>query len=84
MARILAITPLRSARSTFSIFIASTMHKAWPSCTSSPSATSMRTTSPGIGQSRNFDVSGGAFSGISAASSAWRGVRTETARSAPR
>ena len=46
------------------------MASACPSKTSSPSATSMRTTRPGIGQSRNFEVSGGAFSGISAASSA--------------
>ena len=44
-----------------------------------PRPTSTRTTSPGIGQSSSFEVSGGSFSGISAASSACRGDSTFTA-----
>ncbi len=45
----------------FSIFIASTVHSAWPSCTSSPTATATFTISPGIGQSRKREVSGGSL-----------------------
>ena len=48
----------RSARSTFSIFIASTTASVSPALTSCPSATAIDTTRPGIGQSSSFDVSG--------------------------
>ena len=44
----------------------------------------MRVTSPGIGHKSSLVVSVASRSGMSAASSAWRGVRTRTSRSAPR
>ena len=52
--------------------------------TSSPSATAIETTRPGIGESRSFEVSGGTFSGMGRASSAWRGGMTARRRSAAR
>ena len=54
----------RSARSTFSIFIASTTASVSPALTSCPSATEMETTRPGIGHRSSFDVSGGSFTGV--------------------
>jgi len=64
----------RSARSTFSIFIASTMASASPALTSWPSATAIERTRPGIGQSSILPVSGGFFTGISLAEAASRSV----------
>ena len=62
----------------FSIFIASTTASTSPALTSCPSDTATETSRPGIGDSRNFDMSGGAFTGISASSLAARGVSTFT------
>src|SRR5262245_14292265 len=83
LARTFDTLPSRSAFSTFSIFIASTMHSASPARTSCPSLTANDTTMPGIGQSRNFEVSAFSFTGISAASSASRSVSTLTGTSTP-
>ena len=55
--------PSRSARRTFSIFIASTTAKASPLRTCCPALTATEDNSPGIGDSRKRDRSGGAFSG---------------------
>ena len=43
------MVPAAGARSSFSIFIASITTSPWPACTTSPTATATRTTSPGIG-----------------------------------
>src|ERR1700679_2045920 len=75
--------PSRSATSTFSIFIASTTASGSPALTSWPTATFTDTTRPGIGQSRNFDVSAATFFGIRPASAAAWGLRTETKACAP-
>ena len=37
---------------------------SWPALTTSPSLTATETNRPGIGESRNLDRSGGAFSGM--------------------
>src|SRR5262245_51785102 len=58
--------PSRMARSTFSIFMASTTASTSPALTSCPSLTATEASRPGMGDSRNFDVSGAAFTGISA------------------
>ena len=50
--------------------VASTVASACPSCTTSPTETAMAVIRPGIGQSSVLEVSGGAFSSISSASSA--------------
>src|SRR5690606_25393491 len=76
--------PRFSARSTFSIFIASTVASACPSCTSSPCLTAIAVTTPGIGHRSILEVSGGSLTGISRASSATRGERTCALTSMPR
>ena len=57
-------TVARVARSTFSIFIASTTASASPALMSWPSLTAIEDSRPGIGDSRNFEVSGAALTGI--------------------
>src|SRR5947199_5301435 len=69
LARIFAIFTSRSARSTFSIFIASTIQSASPTLTSWPSFTEIAFTRPGIGQSSAFVDAPTFLSGMSAASS---------------
>src|SRR4029077_5618592 len=83
LANTLETLPSRSAFSTFSIFIASTTQSASPARTSCPTSTASDTTMPGIGQSRNFEVSVFSFTGISAASSASRSVSTRSETSTP-
>src|SRR5947209_16876591 len=73
-ARILAIFTSRSARSTFSIFIASTTQSGSPALTSWPCFTEIAFTRPGMGQSRALVEAPTFLSGISAASSASRRV----------
>jgi hypothetical protein len=65
LARIAFTTPSRSARKTFSIFIASTTASASPAFTSCPSLTEIETTRPGIGQRTALPESATFFSGIS-------------------
>ena len=65
MATIFLTLPSCSALSTFSIFIASMIASFSPALTSWPSATETSRSRPGIGDSRNFDRSGGSFAGIS-------------------
>src|SRR5689334_4221958 len=67
-------TASRSARSTFSIFIASTTASVSPTLTSWPSFTSIERTRPGIGQSSHLPVSGGFFKGIKRTAVASRSV----------
>src|SRR6202042_3963914 len=64
----------RSAKSTFSIFIASTMQSCSPALTSCPTLTAIVLTRPGIGQSRKREPSAPLCSIISAASCASRRV----------
>src|SRR5258708_23295784 len=61
LARTVLTLPSRSARSTFSIFIASTTASSSPALTSCPSPTASETRSPGIGDSRKRDRSGGSL-----------------------
>ena len=49
--RILATVASRSADSTFSIFIASTMHRGSPALISCPTVTAIDLTRPGMGHS---------------------------------
>src|SRR4029450_10373089 len=62
LAFVLLTVPAFSARRMFSIFIASTTASGWPASTLSPSPTWSAVSSPGIGQIRYFDRSGGTFS----------------------
>ena len=73
----------RSARNTFSIFIASTTASGSPALTSCPTTTAMERTSPGIGHNSAFDVSAAFFANISAASCASRFVYTRASAAAP-
>src|SRR5208337_4293650 len=72
--RIALTVASRSALSTFSIFIASTMQSCSPALTSCPTLTAIALTRPGIGQSRVFEPSTPFRSIISAASCASRRV----------
>ena len=72
LAWILEMVPSRSARSTFSIFMASTMQSGSPALTSCPTETLIAFTSPGIGHRSCLPVSASSRSGIRAASSASR------------
>src|SRR5829696_1755600 len=63
--RVLTV-PSCTARSTFSIFIASTTASASPALISWPSLTATDASRPGMGDSRNFEVSGAALTGIRA------------------
>src|SRR5262245_33125512 len=74
LAWIFFTTPSRSARSTFSIFIASTTASVSPALTSWPSATAIETTSPGIGQRRDLPLSAVRLAGIRRAAAASRSV----------
>src|SRR5690349_12594985 len=76
--------PSRSARRTFSIFIASTMASGSPALTSWPTSTAIDTISPGIGQSSLRAASDRTRSGIRRASSASRPVYTRATISIPR
>ena len=67
MALIAFTTPSRSARGTFSIFMASTMGRVSPALTSWPSTTAMEMTRPGIGQRKALPLSATFFTGISRA-----------------
>src|SRR5688572_24860326 len=78
-----ATLPSRSARSMFSIFIASTTASSCPALMSWPSFTEICTSNPGIGDSRYFDMSGGVFSSMWPASAAARGASTWTFSCAP-
>src|SRR5439155_21975598 len=84
LARSLATRPSRSARSTFSIFIASTTTSGSPALTSWPSPTTTAVNRPGIGDSTWREVSAAIFAGIIAASSAARGASTRARRITPR
>src|SRR5262249_55101781 len=76
LAWIVFTTPSRSARRTFSIFMASTTARVSPALTSCPSVTAMESTSPGMGQRRALPESASLLSGISRAASASRSVNT--------
>src|SRR5262249_54983859 len=67
-------TPSRSARSTFSIFMASTMASVSPALTSWPSATAITRTTPGIGQRSALPLSPALLAGIRRAAAASRSV----------
>ena len=67
LALIFLTVPSISARSTFSIFIASTTATVSPALTSWPSLTAIETTSPGIGHTTCLPVSPAFLTGISRA-----------------
>src|SRR5262249_20097325 len=74
LALITLTTPSRSARKTFSIFMASTTASVSPALTSCPSLTEIETTRPGIGQRTALPESATFFAGISRAAAASRSV----------
>src|SRR6516165_3141901 len=74
LALIAFTTPSRSARKTFSIFIASTTASVSPALTSWPSLTDIDTTRPGMGQRTALPESAAFFGGISRAAAASRSV----------
>ena len=67
----------------FSIFIASITASFSPARTVWPGTTATSASRPGMGDSKNFDRSGGALNGINRLSSAARGVSTCASICAP-
>ena len=82
-ATIRSTTPSCAATTTFSIFIASITASRSPARTACPASTATWTSRPGIGESRKRERSGGGLNGISASSSAARGVSTRASTRAP-
>src|SRR5205085_5466553 len=64
LALMVLTTPSRSARKTFSIFIASTTASASPALTSWPSTTAIASTRSGIAQRNALPLSAALFAGI--------------------
>ena len=83
MATTSATTPSCVAVRMFSIFIASMTARRSPACTCWPTATATCTSRPGIGDSRNLLVSGGALCFIHVASAPARGDTIITSMRAP-
>src|SRR5579871_2320736 len=67
LAKTALMVPSRSARSTFSIFMASTTASVSPALTSWPGATEIETTRPGIGHRTFLPVSTATLAGINRA-----------------